>query len=112
LDVTEPPQASEGRPGAPATFEISTDEAGRAVVSVRGEVDLASGEAFTAAVQQALRDSPGHLVFDLSEVRFIDSSGLAVLVYAANNADVRLRSASQIVRRLIEISGLSDVLTG
>src|SRR4051794_7212373 len=51
-------------------------------VAVRGEVDLEGVPALEAALEAAIRESAGALVIDLSEVEFIDSSGLQVLLRA------------------------------
>jgi anti-anti-sigma factor len=41
----------------------------------------------------------------------MDSTGIAVMVYAANKVgNVELRHASNIVRRVVEATGLTDVL--
>ncbi len=94
-----------------ATFAVRAEPDGCVVVNVAGEVDLLSRDAFSAAVGEALQTSPSTLAFELAEVRFIDSSGLAVLVSAANAGPaVEVRTASEIVRRLIEVSGLAALL--
>ena len=50
--------------------------------------------------------------FDLSALRFMDSSGISVLIGAAAKVDaVELRDPSQVVRRVIELTGLTDVLS-
>jgi anti-anti-sigma factor len=50
-------------------------------------------------------------VVDLSELDFMDSSGIAVLIYAVNSIKaIELRNASPIIRRIIEATGLSNVL--
>ena len=49
--------------------------------------------------------------FDLSALEFMDSSGIALLLrVAAKTQTVRLLQPSPLVRRLIEATGLSDVL--
>jgi anti-anti-sigma factor len=41
----------------------------------------------------------------------LDSSGVALLLYAAaKSGSVRVRNPSDIVRRIIEVTGLSDIL--
>jgi anti-anti-sigma factor len=56
-------------------------------------------------------DRPERLIFDLSGLRFLDSAGIAVLIGAAAMVNaVHLRDPSPIVRRVVEVTGLSDVL--
>jgi anti-sigma B factor antagonist len=49
---------------------------------VRGEVDLAAAPELDAAIEDAIRESAGAFVIDLTEVGFIDSTGLQVLLRA------------------------------
>ena len=81
------------------------------VITVIGEVDLANRERFHAVVERALFAAPAKLIFDLARERFMDSSGLGVLLSAANKAtSVEVRTPSLAVRRLIELSGLTNLL--
>ena len=51
-------------------------------------------------------------MFDLTDVTFMDSSGLAVLLEARGRAaDVALHDPSPIVRRIVEASGVAASFT-
>jgi anti-anti-sigma factor len=66
----------------PSGFSISTSDLdGRAVVVVRGELDLATAPDLEAVVGERL-DAGQAVVVDLRELEFMDSSGLRVLVAA------------------------------
>src|SRR5437016_4644766 len=83
---------------------------GTAVLTVRGEIDTLTAPAFTAATDELLAASEEVLVMDLTEVRFLASSGLAVLITAAHRAEdrgmrLRLVISSRAVRRPLEITG-------
>jgi anti-sigma B factor antagonist len=92
-------------------IEQSLDDSGDPVITLSGELDIASADAFRAAMEIVIGETPGKLVFDLRQLAFMDSSGLAVMVYVANNVEaVELRHASSIVRRVVEATGLSEVL--
>ncbi|MFT3852767.1 MAG: STAS domain-containing protein [Ilumatobacteraceae bacterium] len=82
------------------------------VIVASGDVDVAGGPILDAAiVEQERRLVPGHsIVIDLTDVTFIDSSGLRSLLGASRRAGERagavvLRSPSPSVRRLLEITG-------
>jgi anti-sigma B factor antagonist len=93
------------------TTEVSFEDGPTAVVRVVGEIDISTVGAVRAAMVTALEGSPGRLVFDLAGVDFMDSSGLAVLLQARKAAEsIHVRNPSTVVRRLIELTGLSDVL--
>ncbi|MFB8278036.1 STAS domain-containing protein [Nocardia colli] len=83
------------------------------ILSLTGEIDMASAPQFQAAVDDALRDQPSTLVIDLSQVEFFGSAGLSVLLVAAESLPSgRLRVvASPPVRRPIEVTGLDKLLS-
>src|SRR4051794_20615370 len=51
-------------------------------LALRGELDMASAETFDAALQEALIDSHGAFLLDLTDVSFMDSSGVNALLRA------------------------------
>jgi anti-anti-sigma factor len=97
--------------GARARVERHEDLPESVVVRVCGEVDLASVPALQATVDQAIEHNPHKIFFDLSGVRFMDSSGIALLLTVARKVDaVELTNPSTIVRRVIELAGLTTAL--
>jgi anti-anti-sigma factor len=82
------------------------------VLLVRGDLDVAVGAEFVAAIDGALaaNGAPMQVVIDLGEVEFIDSSGLrALLQLQQRHADrVRVGAMSGAVRRLLELTGTLD----
>lgn len=62
------------------------DPQGRLVLAARGEIDLMSSPLLSDAIERARR-SGQTLVLDLSEVSFIDSTGLHVLITMARAAE-------------------------
>ena len=61
--------------------EIGSARTGEAVVvTVRGEVDLATAPELESCLQRAFGAAPDGVVLDLEGLTFIDSSGLRVLV--------------------------------
>jgi anti-sigma B factor antagonist len=59
------------------------------VIRLRGELDLASSDRL-AAVLRTLDSSPSTIVLDLSELAFLDASGLRVLIEAKRTLGSRL----------------------
>jgi anti-sigma B factor antagonist len=89
---------------------------GTAVVAVRGEVDLYTAPQLWETIDKAIADSPDQLVIDLSDVTFLDSSGLSVLVRAHKRLrpvqrTVVIRGATDQVYMALEMTKLTDVLT-
>lgn len=92
-------------------IEASVAPTGVATVALSGDVDMANADAIKAAVDSITGDRPERLVFDLSDLRFIDSAGIAALLYATEcGAPVELLNPSPAVRRVVELTGLTEVL--
>jgi anti-anti-sigma factor len=93
------------------TAEVNVEPDRTVVVRVVGEIDISTVEAVRTAVATAMEHDPIGIVFDLSEVRFIDSSGIAVLLQSRKAIEsIRIRNPSSVVGRLIELTGLTHVL--
>jgi len=51
-------------------------------VAIRGELDLDAAPGLTALVDEAIRTSKGTFVIDLSQLGFMDSTGLTLFIRA------------------------------
>src|SRR3954462_1774631 len=60
---------------------------GFVVVSASGELDLAEAPVLRKTLERVLQDCPSLIVIDASELQFIDSTGIGVLVAAHNHAE-------------------------
>src|SRR6266511_3712418 len=86
------------------SLTVQTEQRGdMVVISVAGELDMATAP--------QLQDQ----ISDLLEVSFCDSTGLSVFVRAKNSTDdahgtVRLAAPQRGVLRILEVSGLVEVL--
>jgi anti-sigma B factor antagonist len=87
---------------------------GRRVVRLRGELDVATAPSFERVL---LRPRPPRerVVLDLSELRFMDSTGLRILLQARRVAAeggwvLTLRSVPANIRRLLELAGVQDAI--
>lgn len=97
--------------GADASVEQWREESGALVIRVTGEVDMSNAGDIREVVDQVTGTGVDRLIFDLGGLEFIDSSGLAVLLAAAQKVpSVQLRNPSPIVRRVVEVTGLSETL--
>ena len=97
------------RPASP-TIDASV-EGGTTLVRIGGELDLSSIPVVEAELEPFLRTAPEHLVFDMAAVTFMDSSGIAMLLRAAERAaHVEVRHPSPAVQLILRATGLSEVL--
>jgi anti-sigma B factor antagonist len=95
--------------GAVATVESLGDASGTPVVRVSGEVDMSNVDVVRAAVDLAISPDTDRIVFDLGDLEFMDSSGLAMLLAVAERVSVvELRRLRPLLRRVIELTGLSN----
>jgi anti-anti-sigma factor len=84
-------------------------------VFLRGELDLSGIDRARDAITQAEAMPGGLLVLDLSELDFIDSTGLEVLLRAARRAHdtgrrLIVQRPSRYVRRLLELTAIDQSL--
>lgn len=101
--------------GTEPQFSVRIDdsaEPGTVLVRLAGDLDLAGADEARAVVDQAVAAEPATLAFDVTELRFMDSSGIAVLIAAAQKVNsVILRNPSPVIQRLLNLAGLSEVFT-
>jgi anti-anti-sigma factor len=97
-------------------FAVSVGDSGqgRRVVTVRGELDLATADRLWAELEPLLH-AQAVIVLDGSEITFLDSSGLRVLLQAGNRASsdgaaFRLVAPQPAVQRVLELAGTGDHL--
>jgi len=96
-----------------AVCDLACDEV--AGVAVRGEVEIATAPTLMAAVEEAVRRSHGPFVIDMSEVDFLDSTGIHCVVRARallgreDRALAILRPRDN-VRRVLTLAGLDDLV--
>jgi anti-sigma B factor antagonist len=103
----------------PATFAAREgDEDGTWILAVAGEIDVATSPELRRELHQLADREPARLVLDLSDVTFIDSSGLGVLVGALkrlreeDRGDILvLEGLQEPVRKVFDITGLTDLFT-
>lgn len=101
----------------PAPFSVDVSERdGKVLVAARGELDLATADALQDALLAPV-SAGRHTVLDLRALDFMDSSGVRVVItahHAAAERGGRLTvvrgAAGSAVGRVLEISGLEDVL--
>ena len=85
-------------------------------LAVEGEVDTStSAQLLDSVLSAAVAHDQHHIVIDLRDVGFIDSSGLDAIVQANRrvrdlNAHLVICNPSRTLRRMFEVTGLDDVL--
>lgn len=101
---------------SPGGLSISSSiEGGIASLALRGELDLAGAPLLERSLLELERQSPSILVVDLGGLRFIDSTGLRLLLAANTRAQKRggelvLRPGDANVQRVFDVTGALEVL--
>ncbi|MEU6078295.1 STAS domain-containing protein [Micromonospora sp. NPDC047074] len=91
-------------------------EPGRVVLRPAGEVDMANSAELEATLTEALhRPGVREVVVDLADVRFLDSSGVRVLVRGAavgreRDVTMRVTGPQPGVARVLRITGVGALL--
>jgi anti-sigma B factor antagonist len=86
-----------------------------ATVTVTGELDISTAPALKSVLDELCENGSLKVIVELSEMSFIDSSGLAVLAAAQNQllargSQLSLRSPNRNALRVLEIGGLTAYL--
>jgi anti-anti-sigma factor len=86
---------------------------GYTIVTISGEIDIASAPVLREQLLGLLRPGASLLVVDLSGVTFCDASGLAVLVGAARRAGLlggvlRLAAPTPLLSTVLRLTGLDS----
>jgi anti-sigma B factor antagonist len=107
--------ASRGPPAPRQRFAMATKQLGNGtpVVSVVGELDLATAQVFERTLLDVTEAGTGEMILDLTGCSFLDSTGLRALVAARERLEHSDRSralvvTSPIVMRIFKITGFDE----
>lgn len=86
------------------------------LVRVHGEIDLSNAQEVSSAIGSAMGQEARWLVVDLSDITYLDSSGVALLLRLAERLQARRRQLQLVVprgspvRRVLVFTGLPRVI--
>ena len=95
------------------SVELTTGDDGRAVLLPRGELDMATQGELRAALDVAR--ASGAVVLELGALRFLDTSGLRLILETADASrrdgfTFSVRPGSASVQRLFEVAGVAELV--
>jgi anti-sigma B factor antagonist len=98
----------------PLAVERTTTE-GVELLLVEGEIDIASAPRLISVLNRAVQEALRSLVVDLSEVDFMDSTGLALLINAHRRLARRSKGFAVVcppgrLRRVFEVTDMVETL--
>jgi len=97
------------------SIDLSTAPGGHIVLfALGGSLDIATSPSLRAALSEAADHEKHEIIVDLTQLEFIDSTGLGALIGAhkrasEHNGSLRLVAHEGQILRLLRITGLLDV---
>jgi anti-sigma B factor antagonist len=97
------------------SIKRSDDPTGVVVLALSGELDVTSAPELEKCLNELMAEAHTRVVLDLSELSFVDSPGISVLVKAKQEAEAKgrlllLRGPTAQVQGVFAVLGLSDWL--
>ena len=93
------------------SIEAEPDASGATIVKLIGEIDISNADAIGRELDRVVADARTAVIIDMATLEFMDSSGIAMLLRAVGGAaTVEIRNPSSVIRRIIECTGLTDIL--
>lgn len=95
-------------------FDMNIEQAKDAIlVHLKGDLDINASPSFKEAVIKACEKEPKEVIFDLSDLDYLDSTGLGALmaiykVTQKHGHKIRIRNAKKNVRKLFTITELDN----
>ena len=85
------------------------------IVELAGELDVANAAALSHALTTIVLERPSTVTVDLTQLTFMDSSGIRCLMGAANLAldggcNLTVRHPNATIRRVFEVCGVDQIL--
>ena len=86
------------------------------LLQINGEIDMATGPELRQRIVQYVQEGHVHIIIDLAEVDFIDSTGLGVLIGGlkrtrSHGGDLQCIGLSESLKEMLKLTGLDVVLT-
>lgn len=102
---------------APEIFEAHIAREGEtSTLVLEGEFDLSAVDVVRAKFAEACGEAPSRIVIDLSELTFIDSTGISFLLAAAKEDEGNrlsfIASSAPAVQRVFAITGVGGLFGG
>lgn len=97
------------------SVDIKSEHNGAAIIyRLHGSLDLATAPSLRAALIEAANEGKHEIIVDLTELEFLDSTGLGALIGAhrralENGGRVRLIVRDGPIQRLLNITGLMRI---
>lgn len=89
-------------------------DGGKMVAEVKGRLDTATAPDFEKELKESL-DSVTELILDFSELEYVSSAGLRVILsmqkIMSKQGSMVIRGVNDVVMEIFEVTGFADILT-
>jgi anti-sigma B factor antagonist len=87
------------------------------ILELTGELDMASATLLRTEIEAALESDAQRVVLELSELKFIDSTGIRTLLNARQQSSgspgrLTIRGAQGLVEKVLGIAGIDAIILG
>jgi len=95
--------------------EKYTEISGALIVHLKGELDQHSAVSLRINLDKKIMDGVSHLIFDLSELEFMDSSGIGIIIGRYKNitalgGSASVAGAKPYVERILRMAALDRII--
>ena len=89
---------------------------GATVINLQGRIDAANSNQIHERIMDEVERGANRIIINFSEVSYISSAGLRILIYASkalkkNSASLVICSMSSSIEKIFQISGLTSLFT-
>lgn len=97
-------------------FQVEQEELEKTIqLHISGELDLAAAQTFRHALESVVHREDKALILNLSQLRYIDSTGIGLVVSALKIRDelkmpLTVRHIPAAIRKLFDLTGISGFL--
>jgi anti-sigma B factor antagonist len=93
-----------------AQIKVIDVGSGYLIAKISGELDIVSVTLLEDQIDDLLGRSAARVDLDVSDLEFMDSSGIALLLRISNQfGQIQMRGAKPLIRRVVEVTGLTTV---
>lgn len=83
-------------------------------IKLNGEVDIYTVDQLKAAIDDKMKQNPKKIIFDFSDLGYIDSTGIGALIRIKGkykDIDIKIINLRSNIKRLFEITGIIKIFS-
>jgi len=94
---------------------FTTQQNQTSIVSIKGQIDASNSNKIHTTIMDKIKTGCNSMILDFSEVNYISSAGLRILIYASKtiskkSGNFSICSLSKEVEQIFQVTGLDKIL--